>query len=47
MKDEIPEIRIVPIEKLMLHEMEEPNRAGRLEERVVSDGFLSRARLLC
>jgi len=40
MKDEIPEIRIVPIEKLMLHEMEEPNRARRLEERIVSDGFL-------
>ena len=40
MKNEIPEIRIVPIEKLMLHEMEEPKRARRLEERIVSDGFL-------
>jgi len=40
MKNEIPEIRIVPIEKLMLHEMEELKRTRRLEERIISDGFL-------
>ena len=40
MNDEFPEIRIIPIEKLMLHEMEEPKRTVRLEERIMADGFL-------
>lgn len=40
MKSELPEIRIIPIEKLVLHETEDPERTKRLQERLRADGFL-------
>lgn len=39
-KNELPEIRIIRIEKLVLHEIEDPERTKRLEERLRADGFL-------
>lgn len=40
MSPEIPEIRIIPIRNLIPHESEEPRRTEKLEERIMSDGFL-------
>jgi hypothetical protein len=40
MNHEFPEIKVVPIKDLVFHEIEEPLRTKRLEERLMSDGFL-------
>jgi hypothetical protein len=40
MDHELPEIKVIPIKDLMLHETEDPKRTKRLEERIMSDGFL-------
>jgi len=40
MKNELPEIRIIPIEKLVLHEIEDPEGTKMLEERLRTDDFL-------
>lgn len=37
---QLPEIKVIPIRNLILHETEEPKRTKCLEERIVSDGFL-------
>jgi len=40
MKNELPDIRIIPIEELVFHEMEDPERTKRIAERIRADGVL-------
>lgn len=38
--EEVPALRIVPVENLVLHEETDPHRAGKLMERIREDGML-------
>jgi len=40
MDHKLPEIKVVPIKDLIFHETEDPKRTKRLEERIMSDGYL-------
>jgi len=40
MENKLPDIRIVPIEELVPHEMEDPERTKRIEMRIKADGVL-------
>ncbi|MEM5782422.1 MAG: ParB N-terminal domain-containing protein [Candidatus Aenigmatarchaeota archaeon] len=39
-ENDLPAIKFIPIEKLILHEMDDPERTKRIEMKIRADGFL-------